>query len=76
MGQEIILTLPEGVKRSIPKGTRLQEIAGPEVVAAQVNGRLQDLSRPVEQDASVSFVSVHSKKGLEILLMKFKRKIL
>jgi threonyl-tRNA synthetase len=67
MGQEIILTLPEGVKRSIPKGTRLQEIAGPEVVAAQVNGRLQDLSQPVEQDASVSFVSVHSKKGLEIL---------
>ena len=51
----------------LPKGTKLQDIATPEAIAAQVNGRLFDLSRPVEEDASVSFVSVHSKKGLEIL---------
>ena len=51
----------------IPKGTKLQDIATPEAIAAQVNGRLFDLSRPVEEEASVSFVSIHSKKGLEIL---------
>ena len=67
MEHQITLTLPDGGKRSIPKGTKLQDIAEPEAIAAQVNGRLVDLSRPIEEDASVSFVSVHSKKGMEIL---------
>ena len=36
-------------------------------MAAQVDGTLIDLSRPIEKDASVSFVSSHSRKGLEVL---------
>ncbi len=67
MEEQITITLADGTKRSIPKGTKLQDLADEEAVAAQVDGALIDLSRTVEKDASVSFVSIHSKKGLEIL---------
>ena len=67
MAEEISITLPGGVKRSIPKGMKLQELADEGAVAAQVNGRLVDLSQPVEKDAVVSFIPIHSRKGLEIL---------
>ena len=62
--------MPDGVKKPIPKGTKLQELANQwdkEAVAAQVDGTFFDLSRTVEKDAAISFISVHSKKGLEIL---------
>ncbi len=70
MEEQVIITMPDGVKRPIPKGTKLQELAyqwDQESVAAQVDGALFDLSRPVEKDAAISFISIHSKKGLEIL---------
>lgn len=65
--QAITLTFSDGKQRTIPKGTKLLEIAGEDAVAAQLDGHLVDLSKSLEKDASVSFVSVHSKKGLEIL---------
>ena len=67
MEEQITIVLPGGVKRSIPKGSKLQELADEEAVAAQVDGSLVDLSRTVDRDASVSFISARSKKGLEIL---------
>jgi len=70
MGEQVIITMPDGVKKSILKDSKLKELAeqwDKEVVAAQVDGVLFDLSRTVEKDASISFISVHSKKGLEIL---------
>jgi threonyl-tRNA synthetase len=67
MEEQITITLADGTKRSVPKGMKLQELADEEAVAAQVDGALIDLSRTVEKDASVSFISIHSKKGLEIL---------
>jgi threonyl-tRNA synthetase len=70
MEEQVIITMPDGVKRPIPKGTKLQELAyqwDQESVAAQVDGALFDLSRPMEKDAAISFISIHSKKGLEIL---------
>ncbi len=67
MAEQISVTLPGGVKKSIPKGTKLQELADEATVAAQVNGSVVDLSKTIEKDASVSFISIHSKKGLEIL---------
>jgi len=70
MGEQLIITMPDGVKRPIPKGTKLQELADQwdkEAVAAQVDGAFFDLSRTVEKDAAISFISIHSKKGLEIL---------
>jgi len=67
MEEQITVALPGGVKRSIPKGAKLQGLADDEAVAAQVNGSLVDLSQTLEEDASISFISIHSKKGLEIL---------
>jgi len=67
MEEQITVVLPGGAKRSIPKGAKLQGLADDEAVAAQVNGSLVDLSQTLEEDASISFISIHSKKGLEIL---------
>ncbi len=67
MEANITITLPDGEKRSVPKGTRLIELADKEAVAAQVDGSLVDLSKALEGDSSVSFISIHSRKGLDIL---------
>ena len=67
MADQISITLSSGLKKSVPKGMKLQELADETAVAAQVNGSLIDLSQTLEKDASISFISVHSKKGLEIL---------
>jgi len=70
MQEQIVITTADGEKRSIPKGTKLGDLADQwdkEAVAAQVDGALLDLSRTVEKDAAVSFISIHSKRGLEIL---------
>src|SRR5512143_345637 len=69
MSEQVTITI-DGEKRSIPKGMKLEELTGPrdrDAVAAQVNGAVLDLSRTVEKDAAVSFIPVHSKRGLEIL---------
>ena len=65
--EQITVTLSDGTSRIIPRGTRLQELAGEESIAAQVDGKLVDLSRRIDKEMTVSFVSVHSKKGLDIL---------
>lgn len=70
MGEKVVITMPDGEKRPIPKGTKLKDLAeqwDKEAIAAQVDGVLFDLSRTVEKDANISFISIHSKKGLEIL---------
>jgi len=70
MGEEIIVTMPDGEKRPIPKGTKIEALAkqwDKEAIAAQVDGTLFDLSRTVEKDTSILFISIHSRKGLEIL---------
>jgi threonyl-tRNA synthetase len=68
--EEIIVTMPDGEKKPIPKGTKIEQLAkqwDQEAVAAQVDGTLFDLGRTVEKDTTISFISVHSRKGLEIL---------
>jgi threonyl-tRNA synthetase len=70
MGYQITITMPDGKKRLILKGTKLKELADQwdkETIAAQVDGTLLDLSRTMDKDAAVSFISVRSKKGIEIL---------
>jgi threonyl-tRNA synthetase len=70
MAEQVIITMPDGKKRPISKGTRLKELADQcdkEAIAAQVDGTVLDLSRTMEKDAAVSFISIRSKKGLEIL---------
>jgi threonyl-tRNA synthetase len=70
MGEQVTVTMPDGEKRTFPKGTKLKDLADQwdkEAVAVQVDGMLLDLSRTLEKDAAILFISVHSKKGLEIL---------
>src|SRR4030043_920366 len=67
MAEQVSITLSNGVKRSVPKGMKLQELADEVAVAAQMNGSLVDLSQPIEKDAVVTFIPVHSRKGLEIM---------
>ena len=70
MAAEITVTV-NGASRTVPAGTRVREVfegkAGRDVVAARVNGRLTDLSRPLEEDATVEIVAADSPDGIDII---------
>jgi len=68
--EKVRITLPDGIVKFIEKGKSYQDIAeelGKDAIAVQVNGRLIDLSQKIEKDSEIAFISIHSKKGLEIL---------
>jgi threonyl-tRNA synthetase len=67
MEERITISLPGGEKRIVPKGTKLIEFADQGAAAAQMDGALVDLSKSLERDASVSFIPIHSRKGLDVL---------
>jgi len=67
MEERVILTLPNGEKKTVPKGVRIEEFVNQDIIAAQLNGRLVDLTHRLEEDASIHYISITSKKGLEIL---------
>jgi threonyl-tRNA synthetase len=64
---KVVITLADGTSKDVHRGVTLQELGGEEAIAAQMDGRLVDLSQRIEKDATISFVSAHSKKGLDIL---------
>jgi len=50
------------------KGRTLKDLlAGPDIIAARVDGKLVDLSTRLDEGKEVEPISVHSKEGLEIL---------
>lgn len=56
--------------RHVKKGISYQEIAeqfAKDAIAVQVDGKLVDLTQRIEKDSEVAFISIYSKKGLEIL---------
>ena len=68
----IHVTLPDGKSVDVPSGTRIEELASRAgvrrgIVAAKVNGRLVDLSRVLDQDATLQWVSPESPEGLDTL---------
>jgi threonyl-tRNA synthetase len=67
MGEEITVKLSNGMSKSLPKGIRLQDFSDQDAVAAQVNGAMVDLSRTLGEDATVTFIPAHSKRGLDVL---------
>lgn len=70
MEEKITVTMPDGVKKPIAKGTSIEQLAkqsDKDAIAAQVDGMPFDLTRSIEKDATISFVSIQSKKGLDIL---------
>ncbi len=70
---EIQLNLPDGSRRSMPAGITGQAIAEKigsrlekDALAIKLDGRLQDLNLPVDNDSSVEIVTFSSKEGHEI----------
>ena len=68
----IHVTLPDGKTVDVSSGTRVEELAARAgvkrgIVAAKVNGRLVDLSRALDHDATLEWVSPESPDGLDTL---------
>jgi len=70
---EIQLNLPDGSQRRMPSGITGQAIAekigsrlAKDALAIKVDGRLQDLNLPVEQDASIAILTFDSAEGHEV----------
>ena len=72
--QKIRITLPDGSTRDVARGTTPREVAesigaglARAAVAAVVNGRTVELSRPIESDATLSILTAKSPEALEVL---------
>jgi threonyl-tRNA synthetase len=68
----IHVTLPDGKSVEIPRGTPIDEIApvvatNGNIVAAKIDGRPVDLSRRLDSDCSLTWVSIDSPDGLDVL---------
>ncbi len=66
----INITFPDGAVRQYEKGSSAMDIAksiseglARKIVAAEINGQVWDLSRPINQDASVNFLKWEDEKG-------------
>jgi threonyl-tRNA synthetase len=70
MSSEITVTV-NGSSRSVPAGIRVREAldgaAGSDVIAARVNGKLVDLNRPLDHDATVEPVAASSPEGIDVI---------
>ena len=70
--KSIHVTLPDGKSVEVDHGTRIDEIARSKgingsIIAAKVDGRAVDLSRQLENDCSLAWVSIDSPDGLDVL---------
>jgi threonyl-tRNA synthetase len=71
---DIDVQLPDGSHRSLPEGSSALDLAGAigkrlakDALAAQVNGRLTDLTAPLPAGASVAIVTPASELGREVI---------
>src|SRR6058998_3708073 len=71
---EIRVTLPDGSQKTLPKGSTAADLAraiGPGLakaaLAAQVNGEVRDLSRPLPDGATVEIVTDKHAQALDVL---------
>lgn len=69
----IKVTFPDGAVREYEQGITVEEIAGSispglrkNAVVGKVNGKMVDLSTPLEQDAGLEIVTLDSQDGLEV----------
>lgn len=74
MAERIVVTLPDGSKREVPRGTTPAEVAASlgqrlakEALVARWNGKLIDLSRPLETDGELELLTADTPEGLEVL---------
>lgn len=71
--QFIHITLPDGTRKQVPAGCTVREALTPEggrldakVLAAKINGEPMDLSRLLEQDATIEPLTFESAEGREV----------
>ncbi len=69
----VTITLPDGTKKSLPRGTTVREVAqgiGPRLAkdawAGKVNGKIVDLVSPIESDASIEILTSKSLDAVPI----------
>ena len=69
----IEITLPDGSKQSVAAETRPIDIArgisprlADAAIAAKVNGEMFDLTRPIEQDATLQILTAKDPESLEV----------
>jgi len=72
--EQVTITIPDGPKRRVNKGTTIAELAkalgvdsGDRLVAGRMDGELVDLNTPLERSGSLDFVTMDSDDGLNIL---------
>jgi threonyl-tRNA synthetase len=72
---QITLTFPDNSTRTYPTGTTLLEVAesigtrlANDAVAAQINGKLTDLTEAIDIDADINIITGDSTEGHEVLL--------
>lgn len=70
----LVITLPDGSTRSYAKGVTGLEIAesiakslAKAAIAIRVNGRLSDLTLPIEEDASIALIKREDDAALELI---------
>jgi threonyl-tRNA synthetase len=70
MASEVTVTV-NGQSRAVARGTRVREvlsgIPSKDLVAARLGGKVVDLSRPIESDATVEPVLADSPEGLDVI---------
>ncbi len=72
--EKIVISFPNGSQSSFPIGSTLEDIAksiSPSLkkksVVGKVNGSLLDMQRPIQSDAEVELLTLHSPEGLEVM---------
>jgi threonyl-tRNA synthetase len=70
--ESIHVTLPDGKSVEVERGTRIDEIApasttNGNIIAAKIDGRPVDLSRRLDNDCALAWVSIDSPDGLDVL---------
>ena len=69
MSKIICITLPDGSKRKVPHGTTPAQIAAAispglanAALAARINGEMRDIARPIENDASLTLITMRDEQ--------------
>ncbi|WP_226577784.1 threonine--tRNA ligase [Halobacillus litoralis] len=72
--KDIVVSFPDGNKKSYRKGVTLEEIAqsiSPSLkkrsVVGEVNGELYDYRRPIHDDAAIALHDLSSKEGVQVM---------
>ena len=75
MSSNITVTMPDNSTREYPMGTTtgtsiaedISKSLAKQAVAVKINGKLCDMSLPIEEDCSIEIVKRDSEEGLELI---------